>query len=90
VQMFGLFSAASNAASRSKRARWSRSPVNVPGQRLDRDVTTESKVARSVDLPHAAHTYAGDDFIVAEPRARRKRHVAAILTGSTNSDSSPP
>ena len=41
------------------------------GQDLDRDVTTELRVARAVDLAHAARTERADDFIRAETRTCR-------------------
>ena len=44
---------------------------HVGGQHLERDVTTEAAVARTVHLAHAACAERGDDLIAAECRAWR-------------------
>ena len=45
------------------------------GQHLDRDVATELRIARAIDLAHAARADRLDDFIRPEPRAERDRHL---------------
>ena len=52
--MFGWLSDASTCASRSKRARRSGSAANASGQDLERDVALQLRVARAIDLAHAA------------------------------------
>ena len=56
--------------------------VVVPRQRQDlqRDVASEAGVARPIDLTHAAHAEAGDDFVGADASGRFERHAAAEST----------
>ena len=54
--MFGWLSAASVCASRLNRARRSAIGANELRQDLDRDVAIELRVARAIDLAHAART----------------------------------
>ena len=55
------------------------------GQHLERDVAAEPRVARAVDLAHAARAERGDDLVGAEPSAvasgiaRRPARVCQIL-----------
>ena len=44
------------------------------GQDLDGDVASQPRIARAVDLSHAASTNGGDDFVGAEARSARQRH----------------
>ena len=44
------------------------------GQDFDRDVTSEPRIARTVDLAHAAGAEGGDDFVGAEPAAGSEGH----------------
>ena len=67
--MFGWFSDASTCASRWKRARRSGSSANDVGQDLERDVAIQLRVARAIDLAHAAGAEGGEDFVRAEARA---------------------
>ena len=76
VAMFGWFSDASVLASRSKRASRSGSLRERVGQHLDRDVPTQLRVARAIDLAHAARADLGGNFIGAEAGARGKCHYA--------------
>ena len=60
-------SAATALASRSKRAQRDRDrAANAVGQDLDRDVAVEARVARAVDLAHAAGAEGGEDLVGAE------------------------
>ena len=57
------------------------------GQHLDRDVTTELRVARAIDLPHSAGTEHGHDFVRAETATgarvmRERRSIAQLKAGS--------
>ena len=45
-------------------------------QNLDRDLTPQFRIARPIDLAHAAGTNRRDDFIGADDRARGKAHHA--------------
>ena len=67
--MCGWFSAATARASRSKRSRDSRIVGDVRRQDLDRDRAVEPRVARLVDLAHAAGAERRHDFVGAEPAA---------------------
>ena len=67
--MFGWFSEASICASRWNRARRSGSLANDVGQDLDRDVAIQLRVARAIDLAHAAGADRHDDFVRAEASA---------------------
>jgi hypothetical protein len=49
------------------------------GEDLDRDVAIEFRVARLVDLAHAAGPERGEDFVRAEARAVRQNHQAISL-----------
>jgi hypothetical protein len=51
------------------------------GQDLDRDVAIQLRVARSVDLAHAACTKQRDDFVRAEASAGGDGHVVAGVRG---------
>ncbi len=51
--------------------------LNGGRQDLQRDVATEFRVVRPVDLAHSADTEDAGDPIRAEPRASRQRHVGA-------------
>jgi hypothetical protein len=44
-------------------------------QNLQRDVTIELRIARAVDLTHAACTNGGDDFVWSEATAGTERHT---------------
>ena len=44
------------------------------GEDFDRDITTESRIARTVYLAHAASAEGGDDFVRAETGAGSKGH----------------
>src|SRR2546428_6144786 len=44
------------------------------GEDLDRDVAPETRVARAINLPHAAGADRRDDFIGTEARADRESH----------------
>ena len=48
-------------------------------QDLQRDVAIELRVARAIDLAHAAGTERRDDFVEAESRADGERHVAILI-----------
>ena len=52
-------------------------------QDLQRDVSTELRVVRAVDLAHSADTQEAADAIRAELRSSRKGHVATAAAGST-------
>ena len=45
------------------------------GQYLDRNVTPEPRIARAIDLAHAAHSDLGGDLIRAEARSRGQGQV---------------
>ena len=47
------------------------------GEDLDRDVATELRVARAIDLAHAAGAEWRDDFIGPESRTGSKQHGVA-------------
>ena len=79
ARMFGWFSAAAARASCSNRWRRSASAENAIGQDLDRDVATQPRVARAVDVAHAARANQRDDFIGAEPRAGGEGHGATLI-----------
>ena len=44
------------------------------GKDLQRDIATETRIARAVDLPHPARADEGEDLVHAEPRTWRQRH----------------
>ena len=48
---------------------------NVRGQDFDGDCTFEARVARFVDLAHAASAQRGNDFVRPEANTGRERHV---------------
>ena len=60
---------------RSARAR-SASCANASGRTLIATSRLKLRVARAIDLAHAAHADLGGDFIGAEPGARGKCHYA--------------
>ena len=62
-------------ASRSKRFAELRIGGERLGQDLDRDNAIETRVARFVDLAHAARAERRDDLVRAETGAGGKRHV---------------
>ena len=64
--MFGCESAAVARASWRNRARRSGIAGDVGGQHLDRDGPAETRVARAVDLAHAAGADAIEDLVVPE------------------------
>ena len=68
--MLGWFSEASTRASRSNRARRSASRAKTRREHLDRDVAPEARIARAVDLAHAARAEQADDFIGTDASAR--------------------
>ena len=45
------------------------------GQHLDRDVAIQPRIARAIDLAHAARAEQRQDFICAETSAGREGHV---------------
>ena len=49
------------------------------GQDLDRDVAIELRIARAIDLAHAAPTELADHFISAQAGARSQRHMTGAL-----------
>ena len=44
------------------------------GERLARDVSIEPRIARPIDLAHAARAEPGDDFVRADVWAKHQRH----------------
>ena len=44
-------------------------------EHLQRDISSELRIARAIHLTHAASANEGNDFIRAEMRAGRERHV---------------
>ena len=82
--MCGWLSAAMARASRSKRSRSDGSPAQARGQDLDRDRAVEPRVARAIDLAHAAGADATGDFIGAEARAGDERHFGSFAFSSSN------
>ena len=56
-------------------------PIGVTGERrrqdLDGDVAAEPRVARAIDLAHAARTDGVDDFVGAKARSWRQHHQCA-------------
>ena len=64
---------------RLRLAREPREPLAIVGDRfgehLDRDVAIEFRIARAVHLAHAAGTERPEDFVLAEARPGRQRHV---------------
>ena len=77
--MFGWFSEARICASRSNRASRSGSVANESRQDLDRDVAIEPRVARPIDLTHAAVADLGGDFVGAEARAGGEGQSGVII-----------
>jgi hypothetical protein len=49
------------------------------GQDLDRNVATQARVTRAVDVAHAARANDRDDFIWAEPLAGEEGHRATLI-----------
>ena len=86
--MLGWLSAASTCASRWKRA----TPLGVlrerRGQHLDRDVAVELRVARAIDLAHAARADGAGDLVGADPGVPRpaasEGGYAPSSTGATD------
>ena len=72
--MLGCESAATALASGWKRASESRVVGEVLRQHLDRDVALEARVARAVDLAHAAGAERRQDLVRAEAVAGREAH----------------
>ena len=52
---------------------------HVGRQHLERDVTTEAAIARTVHLAHAARAERGDDLVLTEPGSRGKEHCQNLL-----------
>ena len=69
AQMCGWSSCEIARASRSNRSRNCGSAASVLGQDLDRDRAIEPRVARLVDLAHAARAEGGEDLVRAEAGA---------------------
>jgi len=46
-------------------------------QKLERDIALEPRVARPVDLSHAARSKRGDDLVRPDAKTRTERHVWA-------------
>ena len=67
--MFGWFSDASVCASRVNRASRSGSLAKRVGQDLERDIAIQLRVARAIDLSHAAFADRRGDFVDAEAGA---------------------
>src|SRR5262245_34532046 len=55
----------------------------VRGQNLQRNITPQPRVARPVDLAHAARAQRRDDFIRSEFVSRDERHVIRSLLASS-------
>ena len=55
------------------------SSANDGGQDLDRDVAAEPRVARAIDLAHAAGAERRDDLVGAEPGAGRECHGTTLI-----------
>ena len=53
------------------------------GEDLNRDVAIEFRIARAVDLAHAAGADGGDDFISAKARTGTQRHWRALAWAPT-------
>jgi hypothetical protein len=51
-------------------------------QNFERDVTSELRVARAIDLPHAAGAEGGEDFVRAEADACQECHLTVRNVGS--------
>ena len=80
--MFGWLSEASTCASRLKRASRSGSQREELGQDLQRDVAIELRVARAIDLAHAACAEGRDDLVGAEARAGGQRHQSRLIVAT--------
>ncbi len=76
--MFGWLSEASSCASRLKRASRSGSSGEEFGQDFQRDVATELRVARAIDLAHPACAEAGQNLVAADLSAAER--PACILS----------
>jgi hypothetical protein len=48
-------------------------------QDLQRDVPLQLRVARAIDLAHAARAERGQDFVRAESRTRGQRHASRLI-----------
>ena len=72
--MFGWLSDARSCASRSKRASRSGSRGERSRQNLDRDVALELRVARAIDLAHAAGAEGGEDLVGPETSTGTEGH----------------
>ena len=72
--MCGWFSEASSWASRWKRARRSGSAAKSSRQDLQRDVAIQPRVARAVDLAHAAGAERRQNLVRTDASAAGKRH----------------
>ena len=88
--MFGWFRAEAERASVSKRDSRSGSPAHLARQRLDGDVAAEPRVARAVDLAHAAGPETGHDLVLPEPSACRDVHALRAGTGAMSKIRSAP
>ena len=62
ARMFGCERAATARASRSKRASASGRAREIGRQNLDRDIAIQLRVARAIDLAHAARARAARRF----------------------------
>ena len=52
--------------------------ANSVGQDLERDVAIELRIARAIDLPHAAGAKATEEFKAAEARTFSERHPNSV------------
>jgi len=48
-------------------------------QHLDRHLAPERRIARAIDLPHAARANGGEDLVRAQARARGQGHRPIII-----------
>ena len=83
--MLGCESVATALASRSKRARRPGLVCEEVGQDFDRDVTIQLRVARPIDLAHAACADLGEDVVATEARAGSEGQSVVDYTGGTGS-----
>ena len=74
--MFGWFSDASVCASRVNRASRSGLFANEVGQDFERDIAIQLRIARAIDLSHAAFADRRGDFVDSETRAGREGQTA--------------
>ena len=70
-----------------------REPIGIPGHvvraHLERDVAPEPRVARAIDLAHAAGTEQRDDFIRSEGASGSERHSGKLPHSSTSKRTHP-